>query len=532
MHADWQTSELAGGTLHWRGFPDNVATLGAALSVAVAASSEPQLGAVAGHWCAVFETEAGTIAAQDPLRSWPLFIVAHENRSTTVTDSIDFAREQIGNPEVNQEAAIEFANLGYVTGADTLFADIRQLQPGGWLTILADDTTMNGVRSLPPHAIPGITNPEELDQAFTEALDKAFGRMLSVIGSRQIVIPLSGGLDSRLIAVAMHDLGHENVVNFTYGVGRTREVDISEEVATRLKQRWEFIDYTNPEIREAWASPAAGRFIRDAYAGASLPHIQDWYPIQQLKERSLIEPDAVFLAGHTIVGNMHDEHILADSALVSRDELISVLLGHHASLQPNTRALVKSRPFMFKLNEFLDRIGYDGSKDSRLDALEQWNIIERQTKYINNSMRSYEHFGHDWALPMLDREMLDVWASFGRNVVQDRKWYRAYVNARYATATGDSISTFEAFAAATVSQSNRDRVKAVLRQFGMLTSVERRITARAYSQHPMGLQEFVGPTTPEEVRKFILRGGQPMGIYAQRFLDDSWNPHAQLFRQN
>ncbi|GAA2824109.1 asparagine synthase (glutamine-hydrolysing) [Leucobacter komagatae] len=528
-HAAWHTTEHAEGTLHWRGYPDSLEALGAALATAVPTHSAPQLDEIAGHWCAVLETPAGFIAAQDPIRSWPLFVASSPDGARVITDSIDYAREHAGDPAVDRDFAAEFANLGYVTGRDTLFAGIEQIQPGGWMVAPADGSTRWGVRRLAPHSAPGRTDAAELDRVFTEALDRAFDRMFAEIGDRQIVIPLSGGLDSRLLAVAMHDRGHRNVVNFTYGAGRTREVGISEEVATKLGQRWEFIEYTNAEIREAWASPAAGAFVRDAYAGASLPHVQDWYPVQQLQARGLISDDAVFLPGHTVVGNMHDEQILANPAPLSRHELIDTLLRHHATLKPNARALLKSQPFMAKLNEFLDSMNYDGSPDARLDVLEYWNIIERQTKYINNSMRGYEHFGNDWALPMLDREVLDVWATFDRSVAQDRDWYRAYVNTRYARATGESINTFEAFAAANVSQGNRDRIKTVLRAVGLLTPIERRITARAYAQHPMGFQEFVGATTPEEVRKFILRGGQPMGIYAQRFLDDTWTPDAKLF---
>lgn len=530
-HTAWRTTQLAEGTLHWRGFPDTVERLGDTLVHALKYGSEPAVESIAGHWCAVLDTQDGVIAAQDPIRSWPLFSVGTPSGQRVFTDSIETARSLAGAPSVSPESAIEFVNLGYVTGSDTLFNGIEQLQPGAWHEARTDGSTRLGIRSLPVHAVPGVTDPLELHRAFDEALDQVFDRLFANVGSRQLVIPLSGGLDSRLLAVAMKERGHTNVVNFTYGVGRTREVEISEEVATSLQQRWEFIDYTNAEIRDAWASPEAGQFIRDSYAGSSLPHIQDWYPVKELKRRDLIDADAVFLPGHTIVGNMHDEHILSSDTPVSREALIEVMIAHHATLQPDTRKLLASPRFMAKLNGFLDRVGYDGSPESRLDALEHWNVLERQTKYINNSMRCYEHFGHDWALPMLDREILKVWASFDGSIAQNRDWYRGYVNARYASATGASIHTFEAFAAANVSQSNRDRIKSVLRSLGLLSPVERRITARAYARHPMGFQEFVGETSPTEVRRFILRGGEPMGIYAERFLDDTWNPHTALFNE-
>lgn len=526
---DWHHQAWGDGTLHWRGAPDTVDGLRAELSQAL----ETGIGSptcAGGHWTAVFESGDSVVVAQDPIRSWPLFIAEDANGSHTVTDTIDTARTSAGSHGRDEPAALEFLHLGYVTGPDTLFTGVSQVQAGEWLLLDGQTRTrLTPVLGLRPHASPGLSSPVVLDAAFDAALEIAFDRLFERIGDRQVVIPLSGGLDSRLLAVALRERGHDNVVNFTYGVGRTREVAISEEVATALGQRWEFIEYSNAEIRAAWKSPAAAAFIRDSYAGASLPHIQDWYPVAELQRRDLITDDAVFLPGHTIVGNMHDEDILQLQSPVSRGALTEVLLNHHATIRPGNNALLRSNRFAAKLQAFLTDIGYDGTPESRLDALESWNVLERQTKYINNSMRGYEHFGYEWALPMLDRELLEVWASFDLSVAQDREWYRGYVNRRYSAASGGAIPTFEAFAAANVSKQNRDRVKTMLRSLGALGLVERRLVAQAYAQHPMGFQEFVGETSPSEVRRFILRGGLPMGIYSERFLDDSWNQHTGIF---
>lgn len=528
--AEWQSQETPAGTLLWRGFPDSVEDLSRAIAAA-AATGHADVTAAAGHWTAILRSPSGVILAQDSIRSWPLFIATDEHGKRTVTDQIDRARQAAGDPDRDDAAALEFLQLGYVTGGDTLFTRVAQLQAGEWRKVTSEtNERLSGALGLQSHAAPGVTDVAELDAVFTGALDAVFDRLFARIGDRQVVIPLSGGLDSRLLAIALRERGHQNVVNFTYGVGRTREVAISEEVAAALGQRWEFIQYSNEEIRAAWQSPAAAEFIAASYAGASLPHIQDWYPVAELRRRGLIADDAVFLPGHTVVGNMHDEEILVDPQPMSRAALTDVLLHHHATIQPNHDALRDSPRFATKLAEFLDGMQYNGSPASRLDTLESWNIVERQTKYINHSVRGYEHHGYEWALPMLDRELLDVWARFDLSVAQDREWYRGYVDRRYTAASGQSAPTFEAFAAANVSKSNRDRVKAVLRGLGLLRRVERGITANAYAQHPMGFQEFVGDATPAEVRKFILRGGLPMGIYTQKFLDDSWNPHTRIFR--
>lgn len=524
-HRGWHSLETPGGRLHWIGSPDTVEQLAAALAGADASA----ISAVGGHWAAVLETPGRIVAAIDFIRSWPLFVASRSHGSRVVTDDIAIARSEAGDPPRDERGAREFLQLSYVTGSRTLFQGIRQMQAGERLQLGADGTSESTFFRRVGHANPGLVEDAGLDRAFSGALDRVFDRLFSRIGNRQVVIPLSGGLDSRLLAVAMRDRGHRNVVNFTYGVGPTREVEISEEVASALGQRWEFIQYTPDEIRAAWASEDAGRFIRESHTGSSLPHIQDWYPVQQLQCRRLIDADAVFLPGHTIVGNVHDEWLVDEPGPVEAEKIVRAIIGHHDDVQVGAPMLDRDPIFVGQVLDVLERIGYDGSPAARLDAVEYWNMLERQAKYINNSMRNYEYFGYEWALPMLDREMLDVWDSFGPAIARDREWYRGYVNRRYSAATGSEINTFEAFAAERFSQSDRERIKKVLRALGIERRIEREITARAIASHPMGFQAFVADMTPTELRRFVLRGGNPMGIYNEKFLADTWNPFARVF---
>lgn len=521
----WQSRETADGKAYWRGHPDSEDRLLAALL-----GTDPQaFNLVAGHWTGIFQSDDTVLIAQDPLRSWPVFIATAADGALTVCDDIAVARAAAENPTVDEQSKLEFLHLSYVTGSRTLFERIDQVQAGELLRFERGTGAHSEFYRGVGHAQPGVEGEEALDAAFSVALDEVFDRLFTRIGERQVVIPLSGGLDSRLLAIAMRDRGHENVVNFTYGVGTTREVEISREVATALGQRWEFIQYSNDEIRAAWASEDAGKFIRYSYSGASLPHIQDWYPVQQLQQRGLIDDDAVFLPGHTIVGNTHDDWLADEQGPVSAERLAQTIIRHHDATRPRVPALEQNQTFFSHVLRTIERAGYDGTPGSRLSVMEHWNLLERQTKYINNSMRNYEHFGYEWALPMLDLEVLNVWDTFVASIIRDREWYRRYVDRRYAATTGTEIKTFEAFAAARISSSNRQRIKKVLNALGVQQRIEREITARAVASHPMAFQTFIGDVSEAELRRFILRGGDPMAIYNEQFLADTWNPHAKVF---
>ena len=84
-------------------------------------------------------------------------------------------------------------------------------------------------------------------------------------------MPLSGGLDSRLILSLLKLAGASDVVAFTYGTASSREAKISQQVAQSLDVPWYCVELSEAKVRQAWQAEG-GAFIRNAWAGASLPH--------------------------------------------------------------------------------------------------------------------------------------------------------------------------------------------------------------------------------------------------------------------
>lgn len=515
------------------GHPTHAAELAAELIASATVSADVAEGryparavGASGHWAAVVEEADRVTLFADHLRSYPLFYCVAP-AGVIVTDDIARARELSGCNARDRKAAAEFLSLGFVTGPQTLFTGIRQVQAGERVTIHADGRVESVFLRRTLYSGHNIASDELANARFTEAFERALDAMFSWVGDRQVVVPLSGGLDSRLTLIALRDRGVENVLAFTYGVAGSREAAISREVAERLGYRWEFVEYDPAVLRAAWAGEDAGSFVRASYAGASLPHVQDWYAVRELQRRGVLSPDAVFAPGHCIVGNGHNDEILDVPGPVSRQQVLDLILDHHASMRAGGRgALVRDSDFAAKVHAYFDRVGFDGSQLARWQALEDWNLLERQTKYINNSVRTYEHFGYDWALPMLDRELFEAWEDFALDITRDRAWYHRYVFDRYEATTGQRIGTFTA---TNVSAGRRDAVKRVLAAVGLLELVSRRITLRAVEHHPMSFQAFLGQATPRQLRREILRGGTQMGLYTEQFLGDTWTPAARVF---
>ena len=399
-----------------------------------------------GRLTAIRINDDEVVLAQDRLRSWPLFW-ALENRADggrrlIVSDDATAMRGALSAPRLDPRARREFLDAGFVSGTDTLLVGVHQTEQGAIVRI---DRATGRVRAV-DYALARfceesdmVTDPEEFSNLLLAALDAGMGRVLEDLsdrpGSPRLVLPLSGGLDSRLLVAWLTLHGAlDRAVAFTYGRPGTREVEVSRKVAEAVGLEWHAVDYVPAELREAWQTQDAADFLEYSYTLGALPHVQDWYALRNLLEQGVVRPGDVVLPGHTIVGNMHDEHLLEEPH-VTRGRVAKAILIHHQELQGDQRRAYADPYRAAKVRAFLALRPFTGSPRDVQSILESYNVRERQTKYINNSMRAYEHLGLEWALPMLDVEFWDAWHRGAVELTATRDFYAVFIGRLWARAT-------------------------------------------------------------------------------------------------
>lgn len=126
--------------------------------------------------------------------------------------------------------------------------------------------------------------------------------MLGTIAGRPVLLPLSSGYDSRLIACLCRKFGLRDVVCFTYGRRDSFEVEVSRQVAERLGYEWHYVEYTSETWRRFLESPAFDDYC--AFSGnlTANPHFQDFPAVMELRRRGVLREGMVVLPGH--VGDM------------------------------------------------------------------------------------------------------------------------------------------------------------------------------------------------------------------------------------
>ena len=371
--------------------------------------------------------KAHTFAAVDRLRSFPLFY-AHADQGLVIADRADAIRPLLQNPSLDPAAVGEFRLTGYVTGEQTLVADLRQLRAGHTLVLQPGDPA--GGRQCAYYQFRHGSFSAEDDEALVGRLvdvhERVFRRLIEDIGDRPIAVPLSGGYDSRLIGVMLRDVGFRNVLCYTYGVPGNWEAGISRELASHLGFRWTMIPYSAATWRAWAATPEFKRYFREAGNLSSIPHIQDWPAIFELRKRGDLPDDAVIVPGHSgdFIAGSHIPKWFQDRARLDRRQVLQSLFDAHYSLWdwPSDPDEALWRNFAERVERVTGPIG-NCSAEEAADAFECWDCQERQAKFIVNSVRVYESAGLEWRLPLFDSELMDFWS---RIPVESRLGRRLY----------------------------------------------------------------------------------------------------------
>lgn len=383
-----------------------------------------------GSFSFIIENADYVLCVVDRIRSIPLFYSLQDNHLILSDDA--YLLRKLVNASFNENHGAEFLVTGYVTGPDTLFNGIYQLQAGEFL--LFNKTTGNYSIERYFHYLHGnysTDSEEQLISLLDTVMLNVFKRLIMSTSDqgKTIVVPLSGGLDSRLIVAMLKRLGVKNVICFSYGKKGNKEAEISKKVAESLGYPWYFVEYTNKRWFDSYHSDQMRKY--EQYAGnlTSLQHIQDYIAVKILKEERKIPDHAVFVPGHS--GDM-----LAGSWIpfeiknmpFTIDSCINHLLQRHYSLwrwNNNKNETIDSL-FRERIRKAIGNIAIDNA-ESFANTIEYFNFNERQAKFIVNSVRVYEFFGYEWRIPLWDAELIDFFLQVPLPMRFNQFLYKKYI---------------------------------------------------------------------------------------------------------
>jgi asparagine synthase (glutamine-hydrolysing) len=311
----------------------------------------PLLNSIAGNFAVVIERENYVLAAVDRVRSFPLFYKIQGNKVLFTDDISSSEKEFI----VDEQSIRSFTRIFCTEGDNTLLENWKQIQAGEYVFInkISGEISVNKYFTFRSKTPAKKINLAELKDIFL----KVFKSILDEIGDKTIIIPLSGGYDSRCIIAILKGLDAKNIFAYTYGTAGSFEKEIAQQVAQKLHINWHFIEYT-PKLLDSFFEEKWKSFSSKNHGFTSLPNEQDFFALLHLQNNNLLPHNAVILSGY--------------------------------------------------LGDYLAgcKIKFDGIGTNEDDQIE-YLYLNRGSKYIVNSIRLYEYFGLEWFIPFGAGSILD-----------------------------------------------------------------------------------------------------------------------------
>jgi len=362
-----------------------------------------------GFFVLVIETPEMIITAVDWIRSIPLFYIFSETAFILSDNPSLLQREQAVT--LSQESIVEFLLSAIVSGNNTFFNEIKQVRPGECIIYnkkMEKISTQKYFNYIYNNSLE--TSDSQLIGHLDNVFNDCFQRCLqsTINDGKKLIVPLSGGLDSRIIVAMLKRFGVNDVICYSYGKNNNYESKISKMIADALNYEWHFVEYTRDNWNDCYESSEMNGYFSYSQNFVSVPHEQDFLAVKILKEEGILPYNSVFLPGHS--GDLFRGHLLNKEDFLmtnpDKDQLINKIIEKHYDLWeiPSdgiTLSQLKDRISMTIAPFTTDNL------DSYINALDYFNITERQAKNIINSVRTYEYFDYEWGLPLFERELVD-----------------------------------------------------------------------------------------------------------------------------
>jgi len=370
---------------------------------------------ISGHFAIVVETSKWTVAAVDKICTIPIFIATYKN-DIFISNYAPILKKEcsIGKDDLDLLAGLEISMSGFTIGSKTLYRDLEVLQGGEYLLCNKDSLFRDYYYTYSPWKT-SVRSLCELKKEFTDICINTLTDLKNSANGRQIVIPLSAGNDSRLIASGLKEIGVKNVICFSYGRKGNFETPISKEIAKSLGYKWLYLPISIKDKRNFFKSNVYQKYVAEFESYESIPNVQEIYEVSLLKNNPLVNDDAIivngnsgdFISGGHISSISDVEHISNESGRINwrkfLDKHYSLWRGLRTSA--NDASIVSELDFLLssRITESVDFEKYHYA------IMESFECIGRQSRIVARQQRAYEYFGYEWRLPLWSDKMVNFW---------------------------------------------------------------------------------------------------------------------------
>lgn len=401
-----------------------------------------------GFFTVIHQVGDACFLAVDLAKSFPLFYGFKSTETFYLSDDPRWILRNLTDRRIDDLSTIEFLLAGYVTGNDTLFLNVKQMQAGEALRVQSRSGKLSASATryynyTYRNVLPGRL--ELLLSMYDDVLVAAFKRLIQLAAGRTIVVPLSGGLDSRLILLMLKRLSYNHVIAYSYGKPGNRESQIGKKAAAALGIPCEFVPYSNEAWRRWYNSEEMKTYCKMADNLSSTPYVQDWPAVWELQKQQLIPCDSIMTPGYLGTASLYynPHQIWSRRWPIHGHEVLKYILDEYMILRDRSRLRSTLEAPLTNKAQRLLRTRASCTAEEAANIYEQWEFQEYFSKFIFNSVRAYEFWGYEWWLPMVDSDVLKFWKRVPLKYRLEKQLHRMYARNLEKKLTGSAIKQFE-----------------------------------------------------------------------------------------
>jgi len=369
-------------------------------------------------------------AATDKKRSYPVFYSNVDN-NIIFSNNASWLKETMINLQVNKSALLIYKMSGYTLGGETIYQDLFQLQAGQCSFLSQKNNKVKTVNYFQyfPNEIDDKPEQDKIEELH-EITKMTFNDMINTLDGRPVVIPLSGGYDSRLILTLLKEFKYDNFITFTYGLKNDWQVRRARFITEKLNVPWHFLYYEPKLMRKYFHTDDRKKYFQFGSGFCSTPTLQTYYSILELNSRKLLPNDAIMINGQsgdfTSGGHIPDFLQNHDDS-VSSSRLIDAIINKHFSLWTDLKIDSNIKSVSDRLMRDLNLSSKNISLEVFASSFELFEFLERQSKHVIGGQRAYDWFGFDWRLPFWSDELMEYWLKIHWTVKFQQKLFLQYL---------------------------------------------------------------------------------------------------------
>ncbi len=373
------------------------------------------IASINGHFALAVQRDKLTFLAVDKIRSTPLFFTKIKDNFFINSDPKNLINLNNFDKLIDKNARLEIAMSGFVIGNKTIYNKLHSLKAGEIVMFHENSYEYSKYYRY----FGEIVNKsfEDYVEELSEVTLNIFRKMLNKIGDRQIIIPLSAGNDSRLVASILKHLGAKNVKCYSYGSSGNFEAKIAKKISKKLNFEWKLIPLTHKSEKNFYASKDYKHYLDFSETYCSVPYIQSLSSIKYLKDTNWINDDAIFINGNSgdfISGGHINFNMINNSKIdnekLRKENILNQLIEKHFSLWGHLKTNYNLDKLKINLWDEIIRGCGKIQKNSNDHLLYEYSeFVNRQSEYVINGQRIYEYYGYDWRLPLWNDEYLFFW---------------------------------------------------------------------------------------------------------------------------